>query len=190
MKIVVNPEHLRSIDGRYLIAGKRSPQIPPGIYEGDFNWEVAGHLAHMLKGFGHDAVLTYGPEQKKNMMLKHRVRAAEGADLFVSISANASPEPGWSKARGSVVFTNKSGFGVGQCIHETLGDIKEAIPQRFSRPRLHAGLYVLRRSPCPAVLIECGFMTNKDDVDFLASMHGKGCIARAIARGIEAWAQS
>jgi len=44
--------------------------------------------------------------------------------------------------------------------------------------------YVLRNTDCPAVLVECCFISNSEDEALLASKQGKDDIARAIARGV------
>lgn len=47
-----------------------------------------------------------------------------------------------------------------------------------------AGFAVLAKTRMPAVLLECGFMTNEDDLATLASPSWQKAIARAVALGI------
>lgn len=47
-----------------------------------------------------------------------------------------------------------------------------------------ADFYVLTKSKCPAVLVECMFQDNKADVAFLTSDTGKQCIIRTLLEGI------
>lgn len=188
MIITLDPGHLRCIDGKYLLRGKQSPQVPPGIYEGEFNWTVANHCRRALEAAGHAVRFAYGEEQKTNPSLKSRVKVAQGSDVFVSIHANAAAAPGWSAARGFVIFSNTLGFALGTAVHAQLSKLGDVIPSRYPRPRKHNNLYVLSRPQVPAVLIECGFMTNRDDVEFLSTMHGQGTLGRLIADGVNAWA--
>ena len=51
---------------------------------------------------------------------------------------------------------------------------------RNDRSVRQAGFWVLHKSACPSVLIEMGFITNKDEERFLASDAGKKQIANAI----------
>ena len=49
---------------------------------------------------------------------------------------------------------------------------------------MEADFYVLNKTNCPAVLVECMFQDNKADVDFLLSDEGKHVIMRSILEGI------
>lgn len=181
-RVVIDPGHLKLIDGKYVVPGKRSPQVPPGIYEGEFNWDVALYVRWILRDGGRDAVLTYEKEQRENPTLASRVKAAENADVFVSIHANASPEPGWSNARGSVVFSSPRSMDLGQCIYDELGGLP--IIRRRHGPVKNNALYVLRKTDCPSAIVECGFMTNRADAAYMSSANGRAAIGRAIAIGI------
>ena len=49
---------------------------------------------------------------------------------------------------------------------------------------MEADFYVLRKTNCPAVLVECMFQDNKSDVDFLLSELGRHTILRTLFEGI------
>jgi hypothetical protein len=49
-------------------------------------------------------------------------------------------------------------------------------------------VYVLNFSPCPAVLLECGFITNQRDREFITKGANQELIARKILAAIEAFA--
>lgn len=49
---------------------------------------------------------------------------------------------------------------------------------------LESDFYVLKKTLCPAVLVECLFMDNKSDVEFLLSDVGRHQIERTIMEGI------
>ncbi|MBR1928158.1 MAG: N-acetylmuramoyl-L-alanine amidase [Paludibacteraceae bacterium] len=51
---------------------------------------------------------------------------------------------------------------------------------RVDRGVRQAGFWVLHKSACPSVLVEMGFITNKEEEQFLASEQGKQQIAMAI----------
>jgi N-acetylmuramoyl-L-alanine amidase len=56
------------------------------------------------------------------------------------------------------------------------------MPGRANRTVRRGDLYVLNNTRCPAVLVECGFLTNSRDADMLR--HEAYRIARAIAAGV------
>ena len=60
---IIDPGHEgMSPEGLYLRAGKQSPFVPPGIYEGEFNHDIAKRLCDVLTAFGIENVnLSPGP---------------------------------------------------------------------------------------------------------------------------------
>jgi N-acetylmuramoyl-L-alanine amidase len=44
MKWILDPGHGGMAFGHYMTPGKRSPQVPPGIYEGEFNRAIANSV--------------------------------------------------------------------------------------------------------------------------------------------------
>ena len=54
----------------------------------------------------------------------------------------------------------------------------------------HAQFAVLRSAPCPAALIEIGFLSNRDEEKRIGSADHQDKIAAAIAAGIVKYRQS
>ena len=111
--------------------------------------------------------------------------------IYVSIHANAigSTIRGPSlKPRGISVFTS-----YGQTASDAMADQFYAAFRNTEGQDLpvrrgnwedgdedhEANFYVLRRTRCPAVLIEGGFFTNIEDATFLLSLKGQDAMARA-----------
>ncbi len=57
--------------------------------------------------------------------------------------------------------------------------------ERKDRGVKQAGFLVLRRTTMPSILIELGFLTNKDEEDFLNTENGRGLMATAIFKGFK-----
>ncbi|HUP13804.1 MAG TPA: N-acetylmuramoyl-L-alanine amidase, partial [Niastella sp.] len=125
--------------------------------------------------------------------LKVRVAMAEQskADLFVAIHVSAAGNgkefhPGFS---GFEVYVSKDGNSnieqskqLGSALLLQLNKIyttNTTLSQRSER-----GIYVLDKTPCPAVLIECGYMTNEKDLAFISNSNNQEAVAKKILEGI------
>lgn len=99
--------------------------------------------------------------------LAYRVNDANawGADLFISLHCNAAADPSVSGQEALVYQRNSTAYTIAEILlislSETTGLRNRGI---FIRP----GLYVLRRTAMPAVLLELGFITNPSDAALLS----------------------
>ena len=63
--------------------------------------------------------------------------------------------------------------------------IPSAIDPDNERPvKGNAEYMILKKSPCPAVIVECGFLSNPDECKALTSADYQDAMAAAIAEGI------
>jgi N-acetylmuramoyl-L-alanine amidase len=112
----------------------------------------------------------------------------KNADLFVAIHVSATGEP----------TTTQSGFEIYVSRNEN-NNIKQsrqfgaAVVQELSKiyatntvllQRESKGIWVLEQSPCPALVIECGFITNDKDVAFFSNSSNQEAVANKILEGI------
>lgn len=130
--------------------------------------------------------------------------------IYVSIHVDAAGADGkWHSAGGFSVYTSKGKTKsdiLAEKIYESaetnLADYAKLMEQgkqsghydKKQRPfrmdtsdgdkDLEADFYVLRKTLCPAVLVECMFQDNVSDVAFLTSDTGKHCIIRTLLEGI------
>lgn len=51
-------------------------------------------------------------------------------------------------------------------------------------PDKEAGFFILNRTKCPAALVECGFMDNRDELEFLRSPEGRKEMVAVIVEGV------
>ena len=61
---------------------------------------------------------------------------------------------------------------------------------RKSRGVKQAPFYVISRTNMPSILIECGFLTNPSEEDFLQTLNGQDYIASAIFRAFKSYKES
>jgi len=177
IKWILDPGHGGMAFGHYVTPGKRSPEVPPGIYEGEWNRDVIDDIC--LINYGSPTPLSFevtapGP---LHVSLTERVEFVndlpfKARDMaLISIHANAAPGKGWQKASGSRLFLSKRASGGSERLAAILtGQIRgnKQIPYGH-RPLRYVNHTITTRVKCPAVLVECGFMTHKADATWLAT---------------------
>lgn len=166
--------------------GKRTPPLPDEMImkENEFNRAVVAKLDEHLKRCGFKTLLVAPGDN--DVPLKARTDAANAAkaDLYVSVHANAMGAGGWNNARGIETFhyinASEASKKAAAIIHRHLiGGSR--LPDRGVKA---ANFHVLRETNMPAVLVECGFMTNLEDARLLLSDAYRSECAEEIARGI------
>ncbi len=159
-----------------------------GFYEQDITYEVGKRLYALLSANPEfelrlsrpteDTVL--GTSNASSLTARVREANAWGADLFLSLHTNASLN---ANATGSEALiysrSSRTALGVAEDILEEL-NLVTGLRNRgvIERP----GLYVLRRTNMPAVLVEMGFITNPADAELMA--YSPELFARGIYRGL------
>ena len=94
--------------------------------------------------------------------LRIRVNEANswGADYFISLHTNASETPAAGGVEAFAFSRPSAAFSLGEDI---LQNLSEATGLRNRGMQVRPGLYVLRRTSMPAILVELGFITNPDE---------------------------
>lgn len=158
-----------------------------GYREQDIAYEVGTRLAALLNGNPNFTARVSRPTPEtvlgtsNTSSLNTRVRMANtwGADYFISIHTNSTENPTASGSEAFVYRTASQGYPLAQDILLWLRYLT-GIPVRgvFTRP----GLYVLRNTRMPAVLVELGFISNPGEARLMAE--NPGLFAEGIYRGI------
>jgi N-acetylmuramoyl-L-alanine amidase len=165
-------------------AGKRSPD---GTYfEHEFNLDMANRVKAILERHGIGVTMTRSTA--KDVSLERRVKVANGIaglNLFVSLHSNASGD-GWTSPDGYGIYTSMAGATAGRNIaaNKLLARAKEAGIKLWGSGLFHDGLYVLKNTVAPAILIEHGFHTNRAEVELLKSSTYRDKLAEVDAKGI------
>lgn len=145
-----------------------------GVREQDVTYAVGVELAALLRSnpFFDVRLSRNSPVEQLGTSnatsLAARVNAANswGADYFISLHCNASSN---TEASGSEVYVyseTSSAYPLGEDILVGLHDAT-GLPNRGMR--INPGLYVLRRTSMPALLVEMGYLTNVVDAELLST---------------------
>jgi N-acetylmuramoyl-L-alanine amidase len=176
MKIMLDAGH------GYNTPGKRSPD---GMREYEFNRVVANYAKKFLEEY-EGVTVYFSHSDTKDISLQERTDKANrlNVDCFVSIHANAYGT-GWNDARGIETFVYKTKPKEATQLAEKVQRQLVIATGLVNRGVKTANFHVLRTTTMPAILIECGFMTNKEEVKLLRSdLYRKTC-AEAIVKGIQ-----
>jgi N-acetylmuramoyl-L-alanine amidase len=170
-RIVVDPGHGGKDPGTIGRAGLREKSI---------TLPVAKELARLLRQDGFDVTMTRQTDVFIELDERAAIANRFGADLFVSIHADACPDP---FMRGFAVYTcqgpSTGSRGVAAAVAESLrGAEGEGLGMRQANYR------VLVVTQCPAILVELGYLSNGSDAEMLAEHPAQVQLARSIADGI------
>lgn len=171
-----------------------------GMEEKHAALDIARRVRNHLTAAGLKVYMTR--DNDRFIALEERSRMAKrwGADLFVSIHLNSA---GNASALGAETFVLTSAGH-----RSTVGDSRsDVLPgnkydaqsallgfhlQRsmimkvkpMDRGLKHARFIVLRNAPCPAALVECGFLSNPDEEKKFAAEAHREQVAQSIVKGI------
>jgi len=173
-------------------AGKRTPKFDDGtfMHEHEFNNAVVLLLSDKLNKTSKFSV-GISSSSVVDVSLSERVNYERSikADLFLSVHANALANV-WGTPRGIESFYNQgSTKGKQYCNLIQSGLITDAkLYNRGAKsapgPKYPHSLYVLKNTYGPAVLVECGFMDNKDEARLLMSNDYRELIAQSLFESI------
>lgn len=152
--------------GVYVTPGKRSfiPIDGEWFYEGVNNRIYAKEYAKVLEQYGHEVVFITDPNDYKDVPLSTRVTIANSKDLdlLVSIHSNAAKD---FRPRGYEVWTAKNASQKSNLYADAwINQMKKKFPHLKNRGHRKADFTIIKRTNCPAILLEIEFHSNTDAV--------------------------
>ena len=171
-RIVIDPGH-----------GGRDPGAisPIGVREKDIVLPVALEVARLLRQAGHEVILTRQADIFVELDERAAVANRRDADLFVSIHADSAANP---DARGFTVYVCRGASSDSRYLATAVVHSLDAGSDLNSRGVKAANYRVLVRTQCPAVLVELGYLSNRQDALMLRQDAVQRDLARHIVAGI------
>lgn len=166
-----------------------------GALESDINLDIALKIYDLLALFGHKAVLTRNSSEINYPEDADTIRKMKTADqkarlnlinsyanaVFLSIHQNKYSSPGpfgaqtlYGREEGSARFA--------ETMQQLLVENLDRQNHRTAVP-VSDDIYLMRNAKCPALLIECGFLSNPSDEAKLTADTYRTKIAAVIAGG-------
>lgn len=156
-----------------------------GVYERDVTYNIATYLKAYLESAGATVVFSRDNSASVPEIEERRLNTLKNnPDMFVSVHCDSSDD---SSMNGSSVYyyKNYSGplaFAISRNLPSAVkNDLNYAM---FDKGAHFYPFMVTRVENCPAVLVECGFISNSQDFAIINSPAGQNSIARGIYNGI------
>ena len=178
MKIGIDPGH-----------GGRDPGAvgPTKLYEKDVALGVSLELGRILKNAGPEPVLTRADDRVVELVTRTALLNNQKCDLAISIHCNSSTN---RSANYFAVFVQRLGGEAEKLAHKVIDKVTAATGWHWGADDDGAreqNLHMTRETKMPAILIECGFISNPDQEKQLRQPEFQAKLAQAIADGVLAY---
>lgn len=148
------------------------------VAEKDMNLDVAQRLRNVLSASGYRVIMTRNSDVFVPLAGRVAIANSYRNAVFVCIHFNATGRSGASGIE--TYFYSRDSLPLASAIHYYVAGGAPS-DNRGVRRR---GYYVLRRTSIPAVLVECGFLTNPTEAAYAQSVSYRQKLAEEIAAGI------
>ena len=168
-----------------------------GTIESTLNLSISLKVENLLKKKNYKVIMTRRndnslsgigktiSEKKRNDMSERlEIMNESGADMFVSIHMNKYSD---SRYKGAQVIYS-SNFSQSETLASFIQNkLCKLSENKSKRSHLQApkSIYLLKNAKLPAVIVECGFLSNFEEERLLLSEKYQNKIAEAIVSGIE-----
>ena len=176
--IVLDPGHGGMDGGKIGVNGAEEKEI---------NLKISLIIKKLLEKENIDVIVTrdteerIGQDQVSDLKARVDIMNKEKPVLAVSIHQNSYHE---ESVHGAQVFyhtESEEGAKAAMIIQEALREID---PENTKEAKANNTYYILKRTEVPTVIAECGFLSNYEEAEKLASEEYQKELAQAVAKGI------
>lgn len=158
--------------------------------EKDFTLLIARKIKALSPEYGIDVVLTRDADKTVPLQDRTRLAASEKANAFVSLHLNAQHSATKNLAGMEVYISEQNGYArqsslMGSTLISSLSSSFTIKPALLVERQ---PVWVLKHAAMPAVLIECGYITNASDLAEVQNENRLTLLARKILAGIALYA--
>lgn len=164
-----------------------------GALEKDINLELALKLKDMLEKKDIEIVLTRDSDaglysessnNKKVEDMQNRCEIISDAKPVFTVSLHQNSYT-TSDVKGAQVFyygQSDKGKELAEIIQASL--IKRVNPENTRTAKANESYYLLKKTPTPTVIVECGFLSNSEEAELLLTSDYQDKLVRAIYMGV------
>ncbi len=161
--------------------------------EKDVNLAIAKKLKSLLELNDFKVVMTRETDEglysetdkkKKSADMRNRVELIRQSNAILAVSIHQNSFTDSSSSGAQVFYYTKSAEGkvFGETIQETIKSYMKDENHRLAKA--NDSYYMLKKSACPLVIVECGFLSNAREADLLVTEEYQEKMAWAIHLGI------
>lgn len=169
--------------------------------EAELSLAIAKKIEALGREYNINVIMTRQDEKfpegsiNKNQALRKRIEMVNNLKphAFIAIHMNTTSENGQvSKSGFDAYITNQRyNYPDIQLASSVLGELRKIYTTREEiKQRGNATIYVIDESNAPSLLLECGFINNPKDLSFVTNAKNQEKIARAILKGLVAFANN
>lgn len=168
-----------------------------GVYEKDINLDIVKDLGALLTLNGYEVVYTReedisihdngveGIRNQKVSDMKNRLAIVENYpdSVFISVHQNLFTDPAYFGGQMFYTTNNASNFRLARIMQELFAQLQPGNDREVKL--IDNGLYLFKDTKQPALLIECGFLSNPNDAENLSSAEYRKKVAFTIYSGLD-----
>lgn len=191
--------HLSKYEGKKITViidaghgGDDNGAVENNVKEKDLNLSIAKAIKNENENEKINIVLSREGDDTKSLTDRIKFAEENKADLFISIHVDA--EEIKNAHNGVIIFIPKNDNSflkesklLGSALTESFKNnyqlhVADGLQQR------EQSIWVLKANQCPAVLLETGFLSSQNDLEYLIKPENQKTIAENILKGIEKYA--
>jgi N-acetylmuramoyl-L-alanine amidase len=184
-KIVLDPGHGGKDGGAVSVTGN---------HEKHLNLDISLSIREVLHILGYEVILTRESDcelthvdggTRKMQDLKGRLEIAQNNPdaVFVSIHMNKFPEGKYSGLQVYYSPNNTNSFTLAKSVQDTVTSSVQPDNDRKIK-KADSTIFLLHKIKSPAILIECGFLSNQAEAELLDNKDYRDVLSSAISTAI------
>lgn len=177
--VVIDPGHGGGDPGKVGVNGAKEKEI---------NLQIAKNLKMLLEERGFSVVMTREKDEmlegdkKEDMKKRVEIINETKPDIAVSIHQNSFTDEAVHGAQTFYYSGSEEGKQYAQVIQNALLKVDES---NHREAKANDNYYLLLRTEVPTVIVECGFLSNKEEAQKLSNNQYQEEISKVIVDGIE-----